>query len=186
MKKGQSTSARNSSSARAITARRWDRISPDLTTNDPEKQKQEESGGVTVDNSAAEMHTTIYSIRSRRRTGRSSGWAPTTATCRSRATARKTWTNVVGNVQRTAPELVGIAGSRPAASMRATAYATFDRHTYGDMAPYAYKTTDYGKTWTSLNVAGERREGICARHQGGSGRSAVALCRHRIRTLDLG
>ena len=40
----------------------WDRISPDLTTNDPQKQKQEESGGVTVDNSAAEMHTTIYSI----------------------------------------------------------------------------------------------------------------------------
>src|SRR5438270_1183806 len=38
----------------------WDRISPDLTTNDPEKQKQEESGGVTVDNSSAEMHTTIY------------------------------------------------------------------------------------------------------------------------------
>src|SRR5262245_32774629 len=39
----------------------WDRISPDLTTNDPEKQKQEQSGGITVDNSAAEMHTTIYS-----------------------------------------------------------------------------------------------------------------------------
>ena len=36
----------------------WDRISPDLTTNDPEKQKQEQSGGVTVDNSYAEMHTT--------------------------------------------------------------------------------------------------------------------------------
>ncbi len=40
----------------------WDRISPDLTTNNPEKQKQEESGGVTIDNSAAEMNTTIYSI----------------------------------------------------------------------------------------------------------------------------
>src|SRR6185436_19148533 len=40
----------------------WQRISPDLTTNDKEKQKQEESGGITVDNSAAEMHTTIYSI----------------------------------------------------------------------------------------------------------------------------
>ena len=38
----------------------WDRISPDLTTNDPEKQKQELSGGVTVDNSSARMHTTIY------------------------------------------------------------------------------------------------------------------------------
>src|SRR5207302_390112 len=40
----------------------WARISPDLPTNDPEKQKQEQSGGITVDNSAAEMHTTIYSI----------------------------------------------------------------------------------------------------------------------------
>ena len=40
----------------------WERISPDLTTNDPEKQKQEQSGGITVDNSAAEMHTTIYAI----------------------------------------------------------------------------------------------------------------------------
>src|SRR5205085_5234639 len=40
----------------------WERISADLTSNDPEKQKQEESGGVTVDNSSAEEHTTIYSI----------------------------------------------------------------------------------------------------------------------------
>src|SRR6202022_2446374 len=32
----------------------WERISPDLTTNDPEKQKQEKWGGVTVDNSSAE------------------------------------------------------------------------------------------------------------------------------------
>jgi hypothetical protein len=40
----------------------WERISPDLTTNEPEKQKQEESGGTTIDNSAAEMNTTIYTI----------------------------------------------------------------------------------------------------------------------------
>src|SRR4029077_194105 len=40
----------------------WERISPDRTTNDPEMQKQEESGGITVDNSAAEMRATIYSI----------------------------------------------------------------------------------------------------------------------------
>src|SRR5262249_57716991 len=33
------------------------------------------------------------------------------------------------------------------------AYATFDRHTFGDMTPYAYKTTDFGKTWTSLVTA---------------------------------
>ena len=33
-----------------------------------------------------------------------------------------------------------------------TAYATFDRHTFGDLKPYAYKTTDYGKTWSALAV----------------------------------
>src|SRR6266545_4109601 len=47
----------------------WERISPDLTTNDPQKQKQEQSGGVTVDNSAAEMHTTIYAIAESPRDG---------------------------------------------------------------------------------------------------------------------
>src|SRR5437667_3657 len=31
-----------------------------------------------------------------------------------------------------------------------TAYAAFDRHTFGDMTPYVFKTTDYGKTWTPL------------------------------------
>src|SRR5205085_7157539 len=40
----------------------WERISPDLTTNDPAKQQQEQSGGLTVDNSDAEAHTTIYAI----------------------------------------------------------------------------------------------------------------------------
>ena len=40
----------------------WERISPDLSTNNPEKQKQEESGGVTIDNSSAEMNNTIYTI----------------------------------------------------------------------------------------------------------------------------
>ncbi len=61
-RRARSTSARSSSSARSDHGDTWERISPDLTTNDPEKQKQEQSGGVTVDNSAAEMHTTIYSI----------------------------------------------------------------------------------------------------------------------------
>ena len=40
----------------------WQRISPDLTTNDTTKQQQEQSGGVTVDNSSAETHTTIFAI----------------------------------------------------------------------------------------------------------------------------
>ena len=37
---------------------------------------------------------------------------------------------------------------------------------FGDMKPYVYKTTDYGKTWTALPVEGERRSRLCARDQG--------------------
>ena len=40
----------------------WNVISPDLTTNDKEKQKQGESGGLTMDATGAENHTTILVI----------------------------------------------------------------------------------------------------------------------------
>ena len=76
----------------------WERISPDLTTNDPEKQKQEQSGGVTVDNSSAEMHTTIYSI-SESPKEKSLIWVGTDdGNLQFTRDGGKTWTNVVGNV----------------------------------------------------------------------------------------
>jgi hypothetical protein len=61
----------------------------------------------------------------------------------------KTWTNVVGHVPGLGKNswVSTIEASRFDA---ATAYATFDRHSFGDMKPYAYKTTDYGQTWTPL------------------------------------
>ena len=40
----------------------WKIISPDLTTNDKSKQMQSESGGLSMDNSGAENHTTIFTI----------------------------------------------------------------------------------------------------------------------------
>jgi hypothetical protein len=63
----------------------------------------------------------------------------------------KTWTNVGGNVAGPgkAPWVSWVEAGRFA---EGTAYATFDRHMYGDMKPYVYKTTDYGKTWTALPV----------------------------------
>jgi photosystem II stability/assembly factor-like uncharacterized protein len=127
----------------------WDRISPDLTTNDPEKQKQEESGGVTVDNSSAETHTTIYSISESPKNGQII-WAGTDdGNLQITRDGGKTWTNVVSNIAGLGKNswVSTVAASRFDES---TAYATFDRHTFGDMKPYVYKTTDYGKTWTAL------------------------------------
>ena len=76
----------------------WERISPDLTTNDPEKQKQEESGGVTIDNSSAEMNTTIYSISESPKNGQVI-WAGTDdGNLQVTRDGGKSWTNVVGNM----------------------------------------------------------------------------------------
>jgi photosystem II stability/assembly factor-like uncharacterized protein len=127
----------------------WERISPDLTTNDPEKQKQEQSGGVTVDNSSAEMHTTIYSI-SESPKDKSLIWVGTDdGNLQITRDGGKTWTNVVGNVPGL-PKNSWVTWVQASNFNAGTAYAAFDRHTFGDMAPYVLKTTDYGKTWTPL------------------------------------
>ena len=129
----------------------WDRISPDLTTNDPEKQKQEESGGITVDNSAAEMHTSIYSISESPKNGQIIWVGTDDGNLQITRDAGKNWTNVVANVP-------GLGKNSWVSTVEAsrfeegTAYATFDRHTFGDITPYAAKTTDYGKTWTMLSL----------------------------------
>ncbi|PYJ95394.1 MAG: sialidase [Verrucomicrobia bacterium] len=120
-----------------------------LTTNDPQKQKQEQSGGVTVDNSSAEMHTTIYSI-SESPKDKSLIWVGTDdGNLQLTRDGGKKWTNVIGNVPGL-PKNSWVSWVQASNFDAGTAYAAFDRHTFGDMAPYVFKTTDYGKTWTPL------------------------------------
>ena len=129
----------------------WERISPDLTTNDPEKQKQEESGGVTIDNSVAEDNTTIFSISESPKNGQLVWVGTDDGNVQLTRDGGQHWTNVTANVQGVghAPWVRWVEASR---FDEGTAYATFDRHMYGDMRPYLYKTTDYGQTWTPLPV----------------------------------
>ncbi|HEY1423263.1 MAG TPA: hypothetical protein VGF20_07415, partial [Candidatus Acidoferrum sp.] len=127
----------------------WERISPDLTTNDPEKQKQEESGGVTVDNSEAEMHTTVYSISESPRDGQVI-WAGTDdGNLQITRDGGKSWNNVVGNVPNL-PKNSWVSWVEASRYDPARAYAAFDRHTFGDMDPHVFMTGDYGKTWTPI------------------------------------
>src|SRR5271154_6269733 len=127
----------------------WERISPDLTTNDPEKQKQEESGGVTVDNSFAEMHTTIYSISESPRDGQTIWVGTDDGNLQLTHDGGKSWTNVVANVPNL-PKASWVSWVEASLYDPATAYAAFDRHTFGDTDPHVYKTADYGKTWTAV------------------------------------
>jgi photosystem II stability/assembly factor-like uncharacterized protein len=127
----------------------WERISPDLSTNDPEKQKQEESGGVTVDNSFAEMHTTIYSISESPRDGQTIWVGTDDGNLQLTRDGAKTWTNVVANVPNV-PKASWVSWVEASLYDAGTAYVAFDRHTFGDMEPHVFKTTDYGKTWTPI------------------------------------
>jgi photosystem II stability/assembly factor-like uncharacterized protein len=126
----------------------WDRISPDLTTNDPVRQRQEQSGGITVDNSSAEMNTTIYSIsESPKAPGQI--WVGTDdGNVQLTRDGGKSWANLTPSVGM--PSGNWISWVEASRFDPAVAYVTNDRHAYGDMTPYLYRTTDYGRTWQRL------------------------------------
>ncbi len=127
----------------------WERISPDLTTNDPQKQRQEETGGVTVDNSAAEMHTTIYSISESPRAAGTIWIGTDDGNVQLTRDGGRTWTNVTGNLKGV-PKAAWVSWIEASRHDAATAYATFDRHTFGDHEPWVYATRDFGKSWQPL------------------------------------
>jgi photosystem II stability/assembly factor-like uncharacterized protein len=126
----------------------WDRISPDLTTNDPIRQRQEQSGGITVDNSAAEMNTTIYSISESPRAAGEIWVGTDDGNVQLTRDGGKSWTNVTASLGM--PPGNWISWVEASRYDPAVAYVTDDRHTSGDMAPYLYRTTDFGRTWQRL------------------------------------
>ncbi|HSY46018.1 MAG TPA: hypothetical protein VK800_08195 [Steroidobacteraceae bacterium] len=130
----------------------WERISPDLTTNDPQEQKQEQSGGVTVDNSSAEMHTTVYSISESPLTAGLIWVGTDDGNLQLTRDGGGHWDNVIANM-RGVPKGTWVNWVQASAYAAGTAYVALDRHTFGDMAPYVYVTTDFGKTWSPLVTA---------------------------------
>jgi photosystem II stability/assembly factor-like uncharacterized protein len=134
----------------------WERISPDLSTNNPAKQQQEKSGGITVDNSSAEMHTTLYSI-SESPLAKGMIWVGTDdGNVQLTRDDGKTWTNLTKNLKIGTENWISwVEASRHDAN---TAYVAVDRHAWGDLAPHILVTRDAGKTWTRL--AGPATSGI--------------------------
>lgn len=127
----------------------WERISPDLTTNDLAKQNQSSSGGISTDNSGAENHTTIFTI-AESPLDENIIWVGTDdGNVQVTKDGGKTWTNVVANIP-DLPKNTWTYHIQPGNFGKGTAYAVFDGHSQNDFKPYAYKTTDFGLTWTSV------------------------------------
>ena len=127
----------------------WKVISPDLTTNDPEKQKQSESGGLSMDATGAENHTTILVIEPSKVekdmlwTGSDDGRVHYTQN------GGETWTDVTSNIKGLSagswiPQIKASTRNKGEALLIANDYRRFN------YTPYAYRTKDYGKTWTRI------------------------------------
>jgi photosystem II stability/assembly factor-like uncharacterized protein len=127
----------------------WSQISPDLTTNDPEKQK-DAGGPVAFENSTAEYHTTIISLAESPIT-RGQVWAGTDdGNLQVTNDGGKTWSNLIRNI-------AGLGPNSPVSHIEASrinaqiTYAAFDRHMFDDFRPYIFKTSDGGKSWQNIS-----------------------------------
>jgi photosystem II stability/assembly factor-like uncharacterized protein len=127
----------------------WERISPDLTSNDPARQRQKQSGGLTIDNSTAENNTTIYSISESPQDGNVIWVGTDDGNVQVTRDGGATWTNVGANISGV-PAGLWVSFVEASPHDATTAFVTIDGHRSGDMAPYVVKTSDYGATWQSL------------------------------------
>ena len=127
----------------------WTKISPDLTTNNKDKQKQESSGGLSADNTSAENHCTIFTL-AESSLDENLIWVGTDdGNLQYTTDAGKSWTNTSKNyVAAGIPAQTWVSSIEPSKFDRNTVYATFDNHMYGDVKTYIARSTDMGKTWT--------------------------------------
>ena len=130
----------------------WTKISPDLTTNDLIKLNQENSGGLSKDNSGAENHCTIFTI-AESPVNEKILWVGTDdGNVQITKDGGKTWTNVTLNIPNL-PKNTWCYHIEASVFGEGNAYAVFEGHAKNDYTPYTYKTTDYGKTWKSIITA---------------------------------
>jgi len=124
----------------------WTRISPDLTRHDPSTMG--DSGGpITRDETGVETYATIFTIAPSPKdgnviwTGSDDGYVQLTRD------GGKTWKNVT---PKELPDFARISLVEASPHRPGSAYVAANRYQHDDFAPYAFKTDDYGETWTKI------------------------------------
>lgn len=127
----------------------WKVISPDLSTNDPAKQKQSESGGLTMDATGAENHTTILVIEPSP-LEQNMLWAGTDdGRVHYTQNGGETW-NEVSNNLKGLPKGSWIVQIKASNKRKGEALLVANDYRRFNYTPYAYRTTNYGKTWERI------------------------------------
>ena len=125
----------------------WEEVSPDLTTND--KSRQTISGGLTPDNIGVEYCCVIYAF-DESPVQEGVLWAGTNdGLMHVSRDGGETWTDVTANIPNLPPD--GVVRSIDASKWDvAKAYITIEHHQVGDFTPRAYRTDDFGASWTLI------------------------------------
>jgi photosystem II stability/assembly factor-like uncharacterized protein len=124
----------------------WERISPDLTRHEP-KTMGPSGGPITRDNTGVETYGVIFSIAPSRQdmntiwTGSDDGLVHVTRD------GGKTWDNVT---PRDLPDFTRISLIEASPHQNGVAYVAGNRYQLDDQKPYVYKTSDFGRTWTTI------------------------------------
>jgi len=127
----------------------WDRISPDLTRHDP-KTLGESGGPITHDMNSPEVYATIFALGPGKKdvnilwAGSDDGLVNVTRD------GGKTWTNVT---PKDMPDLGRVSIIDASSFEPGGAYVAVKKPLLGDLAPYIFRTRDFGRTWTKI-VAG--------------------------------
>jgi len=125
----------------------WETISPDLTYADPETLGV--SGPLTMDTAGAEMYATVFSLMVSAHqqgvlmAGSDDGLVHVSTN------DGGDWANVTPPDLPKYSQVTMIAESPHTAG---TVYMTVARHKTGDYAPYVYKSTDLGGSWTRIDA----------------------------------
>ncbi|WP_396637501.1 hypothetical protein [Maribacter sp. R77961] len=127
----------------------WDVISPDLTTNDPEKQKQSESGGLTMDATGAENHCTLLVIEPSSLEKDMLWTASDDGRVHYTQNGGATWTEVTQNIKGL-PKGSWITQIKASNKNKGEALLVANDYRRFNYTAYAYRTKDYGKTWSRI------------------------------------
>jgi len=131
--------------------RTWTAISPDLSTRDSAKIVVGRSGGLTLDNSGAEVHGTATSVAESPVTPGVIWVGTDDGNIQLTRDGGRTWTN-------TRPNLAGVPAATWVGRLEAsrfdagTAYVAFEGFRQDNFTPWIFRTTDYGATWASITA----------------------------------
>ena len=124
----------------------WERISPDLTRHDP-KTMGPSGGPITHDMNSPEVYGTVFALGPGKKdanllwAGSDDGLVHVTRD------GGKTWANVTPKEM---PDLGRVSQIDASSFDPGSAYVAVKKPLLNDLAPYAFRTHDFGKTWTKI------------------------------------